>query len=73
VIALMGLPGSGKTTIAERLARERGVSMVSRLHDQQRQPRQRLAPGGRKRDLLGLATASDKTFETIDCMSAILC
>jgi predicted kinase len=30
VIALMGLPGSGKTTIAERLARERNLSVVSR-------------------------------------------
>lgn len=30
VVALMGLPGSGKTTIAERLARERDLSVVSR-------------------------------------------
>jgi predicted kinase len=30
VIALMGLPGSGKTTVAERLASERGLSLVSR-------------------------------------------
>ncbi|MGZ8310393.1 MAG: AAA family ATPase [Rhodoplanes sp.] len=30
VIALMGLPGSGKTTIAERLARARDLTVVSR-------------------------------------------
>lgn len=30
VIALMGLPGSGKTTIAAALARERGLAVISR-------------------------------------------
>jgi predicted kinase len=30
VLALMGLPGSGKTTIAERLARARDLTVVSR-------------------------------------------
>ncbi len=30
VLALMGLPGSGKTTVAERLARARDLAVVSR-------------------------------------------
>jgi predicted kinase len=30
VIALMGLPGSGKTTVATMLARDRGLSVISR-------------------------------------------